>query len=308
MAFLGLMLRSGRRHRWRSWLALTLLTAVVVGLVLAGVQTARRTATAFPRFEAAHGYDTFFYSLNQLSRSQSLSLPGVASATVLTSVGTGSPTCDRCKPIDVNNFTLSEVPPDRLAHYVKLVSGRLPNQSDPDEILASDNLTAFGVHVGSIVRVPLTAASQRQAMLNSANIKAAGAVVKLHVVGLSVSEIEFPTTSSAPSYNLYTTQSFATRYNPSTVLLYEYFFQLRRGAARLVQFDAAARNAGGLAPTDLHGLDTAITTSIEPQAVGWWILTGLAALVGIIVLAQALARQTVVEADDYPTLDRKSVV
>ena len=62
LSFLRLMLQTGTRHRWRSWLALTLLTAVVVGLVLAGAVTARRTATAFPRFEAAHGYDAFFYS------------------------------------------------------------------------------------------------------------------------------------------------------------------------------------------------------------------------------------------------------
>ena len=62
MSFLGLMLRTGMRHRWRSWLALMVLIALVVGLVLAGVQTARRTATAWPRFEAVHGFDVFAYS------------------------------------------------------------------------------------------------------------------------------------------------------------------------------------------------------------------------------------------------------
>ena len=79
--FLRLMLRAGARHRWRSWLALALLTAVVVGLVLAGAATARRTATAFPRFEAAHGYDAFFYSAGSVPRVASL--PEVASVTRL---------------------------------------------------------------------------------------------------------------------------------------------------------------------------------------------------------------------------------
>ena len=81
MPFLRLMLQAGARHRWRSWLALTLLTAVVVGLVLAGAATARRTATAFPRFEAVHGYDAFFYSAAPVPRVASL--PEVASVTRL---------------------------------------------------------------------------------------------------------------------------------------------------------------------------------------------------------------------------------
>ncbi len=50
MPFLRLMLQAGARYRWRSWLALTLLTAVVVGLVLTGAATARRTATGVPPF------------------------------------------------------------------------------------------------------------------------------------------------------------------------------------------------------------------------------------------------------------------
>ncbi|MEP7026679.1 MAG: ABC transporter permease, partial [Actinomycetota bacterium] len=42
--------------------------------------------------------------------------------------------------------------------------------------------------------------------------------------------------------------------------------------------------------------------SIRPQAIGWWILAALAALVALAVLGQAMARQSVVESQDYPTL------
>jgi hypothetical protein len=65
---LRMLLWAGVRQRWRSWLALALLTAAVIGVVLAGAQTARRTATAFLRFEAAHGYDAFFYSTTPAPR------------------------------------------------------------------------------------------------------------------------------------------------------------------------------------------------------------------------------------------------
>jgi ABC-type lipoprotein release transport system permease subunit len=299
VSFLRLMLRAGARHRWRSWLALTVLTALVVGLVLAGASTARRTATAFPRFEEAHGYDAFFYSINPVP--QAGTLPEVASVTHVLTPLSGPPSCS-CRAINDNNFSLLAVPPHKLTQVVKLVSGRLPDQSDPDEVLASDTLVPLGVHVGSVLRVPLVASSQRAAILSNANMTPAGADVTLHVVGISVAEIELPSTSDLYSYDLYVTGAFARKYDPRTVVLSEYFFRLRHGAASLPAFESQARSHGGLSPTDLDAVGNSIATSIDPQAAGWWILTGLAALVGVIVLAQALARQAAMEAEDYSAL------
>lgn len=300
MPFLRLMLRAGVRHRWRSWLALTLLSAVVVGLVLAGVTTARRTATAFPRFEAVHGYDAFFYSAAPVPRAATL--PEVASVTRLLAPAAGPPTCATCRPISANDFSVDEVPPAQLTTVVKLVSGRLPDQSDPGQVLASYNLEPLGVHIGSVLRIPLAASSQRTAVLSNANLTPAGPTVTVHVVGFSVSEFEFPTTASPPSYDVYATSSFARKYDTRGVVFNEYMFRLRHGAASLPRFDTQMRTLGGLSGTDLDALASTIATSIDPQAVGWWILTGLAALVGILVLAQALARQAALEAEDYPAL------
>jgi hypothetical protein len=75
--------------------------------------------------------------------------------------GSGPPTC-ACRPISVNDFALDEVPPERLTQVVKLVSGCLPDQSDPDQVLASEYLQLLGVHVGSVLRIPLVASSQRR--------------------------------------------------------------------------------------------------------------------------------------------------
>ena len=50
------------------------------------------------------------------------------------------------------------------------------------------------------------------------------------------------------------------------------------------------------------GTAATIQASIHPQAVGWWILAALAALVGLAVVGQALARQSAVESEDHPTL------
>jgi hypothetical protein len=62
VATVRVLFRAELRHRWRSWLLLTLLVALVSGLVLAGVAAGRRTETAYPRYVADHGYDTLLYS------------------------------------------------------------------------------------------------------------------------------------------------------------------------------------------------------------------------------------------------------
>jgi ABC-type lipoprotein release transport system permease subunit len=69
-----------------------------------------------------------------------------------------------------------------------------------------------------------------------------------------------------------------------------------------LRFEAAVRKDGIAGSEDLSAIGSSISTSIDPQVVGWWILTGLAALVGVIVLAQALARQDAIDSEDYPVL------
>jgi ABC-type lipoprotein release transport system permease subunit len=300
MSFLALLLRSGVRHRWRSWLALCVLTMVVVGVVLAGIQTAQRTATALPRFEAAHGFDTFAYAFVPLR--DAATLPGVAEAIHIRSTGGGVPTCDSCTgQINSNDFSIQEVARAQLTQLVQLESGRLPDQSDPSQVLASENLAALGVHVGTVIRVPLVSAAQRAAVLSNANVTPAGPTVALHVVGMEVAEYEFPS-NSTPAYDLYTTAAFARKYNPNSVLFDEYAFRLRGGSRDILRFESAVKsyNVGG--SEDVSAIGSSIATSIDPQVVGWWILTGLAGLVALIVLAQALARQDAIDSEDFPAL------
>ena len=58
----------------------------------------------------------------------------------------------------------------------------------------------------------------------------------------------------------------------------------------------------GVGGQNEDGAAASVETSIHPQAIGWWILAGLAALVGLAVVGQALARQSIVESEDYPTM------
>ena len=122
------------------------------------------------------------------------------------------------------------------------------------------------------------------------------------MVGIEAGETEFPNTNT-PSYDLYTTQAFAREDGARSVTVYAYFVRLRhrRGGSPPLR-DTCVRALGALSVTDLDTDAKAIELSIHPQAVGWWILAGLAALVGVIVIAQALARQAAVESDTFATL------
>ncbi len=303
MGAIGLVFHAELRRRWRSWLAIALLISVVGGLVLAAAAAGRRTENAFPRFVAAHGFDSIVYATIPVPGVAHL--PGVTSATEIILPDAGNPTCD-CAPINDNDFGVAVVPGRGRAPFT-LVSGRLPDPSKPDQVLASSTLQQFGVHVGSVIHVPFEAPSEA-ADYNNPNTGLPvphGPHLALQVVGIEASEVEFPS-GTTPVYLLYAGPGFARSVLPHTATQYEYFVRLRHGAAGIPAFDEQGDRLnlgmGSVGASSEDGTAATIQASIHPQAVGWWILAALAALVGLAVVGQALARQSAVESEDHPTL------
>jgi hypothetical protein len=296
-------------------LAIALLISLVGGLVLAATAAGRRTESAFPRFIAAHGFDALVYATQPVPKLAQL--PGVASVTELASPANGQPTCDCSHLINPNGFGVFVAPPNGRSPF-KLVSGHLPDPSAPDQVLASFSLQQDdGVQLGTVIHVPFYAPSQASAYNNavSAPPKPRGPVVALRVVGIEVTEDEFPS-GGTPTYDLYATQAFAHTVVPRTTVFSEYIVRLRRGVADLPRFDAQATALSGSGVEFTQNEQEQVTSvegSIHPQAIGWWILAALAALVGLAVVGQALARQSIVESEDYPTMaaigaDRRQLI
>ena len=289
------------RRRWRSWLILVVLIALVGGLVLAAAAAGRRTATAFPRFVASHGYDVYIFNQKPvpgLSR-----LPGVSSVTTIANPASGQPTC-ACSTHAINpsNFYINELSPTALRRVVKLVAGQMPAESSPYDVLASFTFQQdYGVHIGSVIHAPLYASSQLPALGSGANVAPSGPTVALHVVGIGAAEMEFPS-GTTPEYDLFTTSAFAHALNKRIVLASVYLVRLREGTASLPRFAAAAGPLRLVYVSNQANAAAAVAASIHPQAVGWWVLAVLAALVGLAVIGQALGRQTVVESEEYPSL------
>jgi hypothetical protein len=294
-----MVLRGRFRQHWRSWLALSVLVAVAGGSVLAAAATARRTAAAFPGFAARHGYDVIVYSgqpLPQLAR-----LPQVASVTPVLAPYSGGPVCASCRqPIDASNFLVNEVPPGELSRMISLLSGRMPDQSAPGEVLASFTLAqANGVRVGSVIRVPLVSPSQPKG-------GSAGQRLALRVVGIVAAESEFPS-GAEPHYDLYSTAAFAVTVNHRAALLSLYYVRFVHGAADLAGFDSRLRSLDVYGTSDLDAEMKQVEASVRPQVIGWYVLAVLAALAALLVIGQAGARQAVTERSDQHALSALGV-
>jgi hypothetical protein len=297
---INLVFRTQLRRRWQSWLAVAILISLVGGVVLAAAAGGRRTQSAFPGFVAAHGFDAEVYAEHPL--------PTIARLHEVTAVSedigadTGQPMCSCPRPINPSDFSVVE-PATGISPF-KLVSGRLPDPSNPNEVLASFTLQKdAGVQLGSVIHVPFYAHSQAAAVNNATGPppKPTGPTRTLRVVGFEASEVEFPS-GTTPTYLLYATRAFDHVVIPRTAVGgYIYFIRLRHYAADLPQLSGAVSRAGGFLES-LDGQEASIETSIHPQAIGWWLLAALAALVGLAVIGQALGRQSIAESEDYPTM------
>jgi hypothetical protein len=296
----NLVLRAQLRHRWQSWLSMAILVSVVGGVVLATVAASRRTQAAFPSFVTHHGFDVEVYSLSPLP--QLAHTANVERMTEMKGPDNGQPSCPCTHPINSSNFSVV-IMASKGAQPFKLVSGRLPDPSKPNEVLASFTLQKdAGLRLGTTVTVPFYTPAQAFASNNATGAppKPDGPTAALRVVGFEASEVEFPSGSS-PSYFLYATPAFGREVLPRAAFGYVYMVRLRHGASDIPRLSAAVSSN----ETFVASLDTQVSSiegSIHPQAVGWWLLAALAALVGVAVTGQALGRQSISESEEYPTI------
>jgi ABC-type lipoprotein release transport system permease subunit len=298
-----MVLRMRFRQYWKAWLALSLLVAVAGGFVLSTASAGHRTADAFPGFAERHGYDVIVYSGKRLP--QLTGLPHVSSATPVPVTVAADVGCASCrKPIDKENFLVNEVPPGQLPRMVTLLSGRMPRQSDPGEVLASFTLAGDnGVRIGSVLRPQLGT----QAELEGAKVKPDPSLrPALRVVGIVASESEFPSGGTL-HYDLYATTAYAAAFSDRVALLWTYYVRLAHGDADLAGFDSRFRSPDVYGTYDLDEAADAVEASIRPQVIGWYVLTGLAALAALAVIGQAMARQTVAERADHHALSTLGV-
>ena len=244
------------RRRWRSWLILVVLIAVVAGelwLPHRPVPHGNRLS-ALCRFSR---YDVYIYNQKPvpgLSR-----LPGVSSVTTIGNPATGQPSCAcTTQAINPSNFYINELSPDALRRVVKVVAGHLPAESSPYDVLASFTLQQdYGVHIGSVIHAPLYASSEIPALASGANVSPSGPKVALHVVGIGAAEMEFPSGTTPETTSSQRRHSHVLL-NKRIVLASVYLVRLRHETSSL---------AGSLRPP---ALCTSSMSQIRPPLPRRW--------------------------------------
>jgi hypothetical protein len=283
------------RQRWLAWLALAVLIGVFAGGVTAVAAGARRTDTAYPRLLAATKAPDMLVvdrvggaSFARFSARELASLPEVAQSGQVDAFTV-------VQPADTSILA----PTDRTVGYrfftKKLLAGRLPNPDRPDEVDVSFLVaSAHHVGVGDTLRLELQ--------------PAAGATpvpVSFHVVGVDAAASEFPPEEGSGAGAVWATPSFVRSHRADLAAEPITVMRLVHGPADVNSLQADLSRLGGGKPAEAFAFDSqGVQTqhSIHLQAIALWVLAGLLALAGLLVVAQLFARQSTLESSGYREL------
>ncbi len=310
-------LRVEARSTLRSFIPIGLLIGLAGGVVIAAFDGAQRTDNAYPAFlrhahasdvdagiEALNGEEVSF--LDEIE-----ALPQVvaharhAYAFIRTVKPNGEP--------DLSTTTLGQpvVSVDgalfRTIDSEKIVSGRHADPSRPDEITVSHQLVKqFHVRVGSEVNAASwSPAASVQVLQSQSEVKSDGPRFKLHIVGDVVAPGELAA-SSFDNTPVHLTPAFFREYAGRIGTSQGTRLRLRHGAADIAAFRAAAARlappGGRFSIIDQPGLTAKVQRSVHLQAVSLRLFALLVAVAGAMVVGQALGRQLLMAAEEYPVL------
>jgi hypothetical protein len=324
MAALGIRFRAQLRARWRAWLALAVLAGVLGGLVVAGAAGARRTHGSYGRFlvasNAAHAYvdPPIGFGDDSFPLDRVAKLPQVAHSertlhlAVISRSRSGRPIFP-LGPGPVEYLVPSDGHAVDTIDRLRVVHGRLPDPARANEVIGdSKALSNLGVDVGDTFRIRTITRPQLWADMSrprprvhlTANPLTAkwGPLIKLHVVGEAANA-----RVAIDGGQMHLTPAFFDAYGGRQIgaWIEELVIRLRHGAADLPAFRHRVEAIAGKRPYTLF--DPAVgrprlRSSVDLQARALWMVTALAALAAILIVAQSVLRLAAVESRDDPTL------
>jgi hypothetical protein len=290
--------------RWRAWVMLSLILGLGAGASIAAAAGARRTESAYPRFLASQrAIDTLADVRKNgavLPLKELLAFPQVRDASQaaliearLTTPSGGVIHFPEAFPIATPDG-LFGVELDR----VKLIDGRYADQSKPEEIVVGFRVArSSGVKVGD--NLPLTAFTDPTAQ------HTADVVRSVRVVGIGVIPGELHALAGASMPVVLFTQAFAQGFvDGGGVMEPVYAMRMNGGESSIESFqrDAEAKGIDVAAFFRQSSQTQTVTRSVRVQTVALWLVGAFAALATAALLWQAFARQSLLEAQDYPLL------
>ena len=286
--------RAELRARLASMIALAVLLGLGAGAVLTLTAGARRTDSAYRRFERAYlaadmlVYPAFDSTFASLDFDEVAALPEVVASGRQHFVGT----------IEQDFFVFSPSEPT-LGSSVdrpKMLDGRLPLADSLDEASLPFTLARTKhLRVGSTLRIRFAAVDHSPIPYT------------LRIVGIEATPGAFPPqfSNSGPPPGIRVSPALFESLRPRVFTLDFLLLRFNHGHADFGRVnDQMSELAEGKVQLNLdRGAQAAgVQRSIHLQAVALRIVGGLVALIGLLVLSQLIARQAALDATDTPTL------
>jgi hypothetical protein len=301
-----LVVRAGLRSGWRSWLVLAVLTGLIGGLVMAVAAGATRTDAAYPALVAWSRAPDDEVSLGTgLGSSTGATYANVPAAAIsrLPQVTSSAPLAGYTV-LQPSSATLAAPLDGTIPGTLwrrKLLAGRLPAAGNPDEVDVSFTVTQASpqLSVGDALPVVLLGATGKPVR------------VVLRVVGIDAAPGEFPPQYGPGVDFIWATPAFVRAYGARLLDSPGVAVRLRNGAADVPVLEREiSKMAGGKFVSDYPLGPQAANTehSINLQAVALWLLAGVLAVLGLLILGQLHARLTGGEQADFGTLRAIGVV
>jgi FtsX-like permease family len=318
MPALGIRFRAELRSRWRAWVTLVLVTAGAGGLLVAMAAASRRTETAYDRFlVAAKSADAYVgwglaWGNETLDVDRIARLPQVVASDrrLLLAYIARSRSGRPLYPFGPGALEI-QVPSDGHIDRIdrpRLVEGRLPDSSRPNEVLADTrSMQVLGLNLGEATTIRFFS---RRVLVHGKDVPLTvdprkarvGPLVRLKVVG-----IEAHWRTDVDAGYLHLTPAFYRAYGGRQIGSWaeQLPVRLERGQADLPAFKAGVQRIAGEGSYGLFEPDATlpkVRRSIDLQARALLLLTAFGGVAAILLTGQALFRQALSESAAWRTL------
>ncbi|HEY3237934.1 MAG TPA: ABC transporter permease, partial [Acidimicrobiia bacterium] len=303
--------RAELRSGLRGAVALILLLGLFGGGVMAAAAGARRQLSAYPRFLAASGAPDAFVlnpppgaegGLASVDLSAAARLPQVAQSLQASSpfVVATTPDGDVLWDGSANISGFTGDPAIDRSIRPRVLSGRLPNPEGLDEVaLGYQAHQDPRLHIGAVIQISFFKKGVNPLEFSGAPPKEdLLPPISLRVVGTYLLPGEL-----IGSSDVLVSPAFSRRYAGQGAEGQGLALFLKHG---LADFPAFAKALDALSPGALTFSQADevrfVHRSTDLQAVALWLFAGLAAVAGLLIFAQSVARQTILGATENPTL------
>jgi hypothetical protein len=311
--------RAELRTRWTATLALVLLVGLAGAVVLAAAAGARRTGSAYDRLvEESRAWDVLVNpdlgNESALDPEEVARLPQVESFAYIPAMLVGRSDAESLEELFEAPIALAG--PDGAAFYEigrpNLLEGRMPDPSQPDEILV-DRLTAdqYNLEPGDVLPGLVLLTEELEQLENEEDgferyrRGELGEPVDLTVTGTGIAHADLVVDEGFELPTMVVTPAFYRRHPDALAGFWGGMGRLERGAAderafrkaveamvpgETIEFQSSAR------------IEETVDRAVRPYVVSLQVFALVVALTAILVIGQALARQRFVDAVDDPPL------